>query len=468
VLFNSVQFGVFFAVVLFLMRLLGPRARRGWLLGSSLVFYGLWHPAYLLLLGADLAVNWWILGKLATSDRPRRWLAAAVVWTLGILSTFKYADFFLASVAPLTEGLWGFSPPLIEFVLPLGISFYSFQLLGLTIDVYRGTIAVPASFRRYALFIVFFPQLIAGPILRGAELLPQLETGGFNSRDRDRRGLWLLSSGLLKKVVLGDFFLAPFVNEVFGNRGFDPASFQLIAAYAFALQIYFDFSGYTDMARGMALLLGYELPLNFKEPYLSRDPSEFWNRWHITLSHWLRDYLYVPLGGNRHGKVRTQLNLFLTMLLGGLWHGAGWTYLAWGGGHGLLLVGHRLVTRVRRDPERPFALSDVWRVFAMFSAAALLFLVFRAPNLTIAWAMLKAMFGAWRGQPWPVLATLIVAVAFASHIVERWLRPRMPAVRARLGNGPFAGVVEGTMFGVAVGLAVAASGAGSAFIYFQF
>jgi alginate O-acetyltransferase complex protein AlgI len=468
-LFNSFPYAIFLVLVVLVLRRLDPGRRPGWLLAASLVFYGLWHPAYLLLFLVDLAANWWLLGRIARAASSRGWLAASVVWTLGILAIFKYADFALAVAAPLFEAVGLAAPEPVGLLLPLGISFYSFQLLGLAIDVHRGEGRPPRDFASYLLFIAFFPQLIAGPILRGNQLLPQLAAGGSTTPERDRRALWLLASGLAKKVLLGDFLLAPFVDEVFAAAGVAPASFHLVAAWGFALQIYCDFSGYCDLARGSALLLGFELPLNFTEPYLSRDPSEFWRRWHITLSQWLRDYLYRPLGGNRQGTARTCRNLFLTMLLGGLWHGANWTFVVWGAGHGLLLIVHRLCARRRRDPERPFdPWSDGWRALAMFNAAALLFVVFRAPDLATAGRMFAALFGPWSGQPVPLLAVLVVILGLLAHAAERALRPRLGAVQARFAEGPGGALLEGAAFGVVVALALVASGQGAEFIYFQF
>jgi D-alanyl-lipoteichoic acid acyltransferase DltB (MBOAT superfamily) len=267
-LFNTFQFAAFFAIVLLGYRLLPPRARNGWLLGASLLFYSLWIPVYLLLLLVDAGINYVLLRRMARSRRPRLLLGASIAVTLGILASYKYGAFFAATIEPLTRSLLGLTPPAVDLLLPLGISFYSFQIIALSIDAHRGEIEAPRSFGRYLLFVSFFPQLIAGPILRGREFLPQLSRGGQFSSERTRRGLWLIASGLTKKVILGDFLLAPFVNDVYGNPGIASAPVHLIATYSFAFQIYFDFSGYTDMARGMACLLGFELPYNFKEPYL--------------------------------------------------------------------------------------------------------------------------------------------------------------------------------------------------------
>ncbi len=467
-LFNSAPFAIFFVLVLAVYRLLPARRRNGWLLGASLVFYFLWIPAYLLLLLADIGVNYALLRAMQRSARPRLVLAASVTFTLGLLAFFKYAAFLVESVTPLSGALLGVAPPLPEVLLPLGISFYSFQILALQVDVYRGDAEPPPSLARFALFVAFFPQLVAGPILRGREFLPQLARGGRLEPGRTRRGLWLLGAGLLKKVVLGDFLLAPFVDPVFAQPGVASAPVQLLAVYGFAFQIYFDFSGYTDMARGMACLLGFELPPNFREPYLSRNPAEFWRRWHMTLSRWLRDYLYVPLGGNRRGPARTRLNLLLTMLLGGLWHGAAWNFVIWGGLHGLLLVLHRRLGAPRRREEPPLRGRDALRVALCFHAVCGLWVFFRADTPAAALAILdRLLTGSYRVD-WPLLPAGVIAACALLHLGERWLRPRLPRLRAGLGDGPFAGAVEGALLGVVAALAVAASGVGAEFIYFQF
>jgi D-alanyl-lipoteichoic acid acyltransferase DltB (MBOAT superfamily) len=467
-LFNTAQFAIFFTAVLLVYRCLPRRGRNAWLLGCSLLFYFLWIPSYLLLLLVEIGVNFALLRAMLRSSRPRVFLVASIVFTLGLLAFFKYAAFLLESAVPLSEGLLGHAPPLPEVLLPLGISFYSFQILALQIDSFRGTIEPPRSLARYALFVAFFPQLIAGPILRGHEFLPQLERGGHLESERTRRGLWLIAAGLAKKAILGDYLLAPFVNEVYGNPGVASAPVQLLATYGFAFQIYFDFSGYTDMARGMACLMGFDLPFNFQEPYLSRNPAEFWRRWHMTLSRWLRDYLYIPLGGNRRGALRTYANLLVTMLLGGLWHGAGWNFVIWGGLHGLLLVVHRRFGRRPQRVEGAFRAGDVLRVFLFFHAVCLLWVFFRAPDFGDALRILERIFtGSYLGD-WPILPTLVVGLCVALHVLERIVRLRLPRIRAALGEGAFGGAIEGLALGAIAALAIATSGVGAEFIYFQF
>lgn len=466
-LFNTIQFAIFFIVTLSGYRILPASARNSWLLAASLLFYALWVPVYLLLLLVDIFVNFALMHAMVRSKRPRLYLTVSIVFSFGILAYYKYAAFLIESVAPIFAA-WGSSPlPIPDLVLPIGISFYTFQIVGLTVDVYRKTVPPIASLSRYMLFVSFFPQLIAGPILRGYEFLPQLDDGGKTNAWRDRRGLWLIATGILKKVVLADFLLAPFVDPVFDGPQSVAASAHLIAAYGFAFQIYFDFSGYTDMARGMGCLLGFELPLNFREPYLSRDPVEFWRRWHMTLSRWLRDYLYIPLGGNRSGARRTQLNLFLTMLLGGLWHGAGWTFVVWGAFHGAYLIAHRAIGQ-RLDPERALRAMDIWKIVLMFHAAVLLWIFFRAQSIGQALEFLrKLIVGDW-SAPMPILPTVCVAFCAVIHLLERGLRlksSRIQDIAARTSWGP---VLEGVAFGAVIGLALLVGGAGGQFIYFQF
>jgi D-alanyl-lipoteichoic acid acyltransferase DltB (MBOAT superfamily) len=355
----------------------------------------------------------------------------------------------------------------VDPLLPLGISFFTFQMMALVIDVYRKQLEPVRSFREYALFVAFFPQLIAGPILRGRQLLPQLRRGGVRTAERDRRAIWLLASGLAKKAVLADFLLAPFVDRVFAEGYAGSAASHLVGVYSFAFQIYFDFSGYTDMARGLALLLGFELPLNFREPYLSRNPREFWRRWHITLSRWLRDYLYIPLGGNRRGRARSLANLSVTMLLGGLWHGAAWTFVIWGGFHGALLALHRWLGRPQRADERPLAWRDVPSILLTFHAVCLLWVFFRAPSFDAALGYLERLSSADYATGWPLAQLAVVASCAGLHVAERFARTHLEAIRRWL-DAPWGGAVEGALVGGVAALAIVAGGAGGEFIYFQF
>ncbi|MDP6979471.1 MAG: MBOAT family O-acyltransferase [Myxococcota bacterium] len=470
-LFNTFQFAAFFVLVYVLYRAT-PRERRGnLLLGASFVFYFLWIPSYLLLLLGDLVVNFALMRLMTRSRRPGVVLATSIVFTLGLLGTFKYAAMFVETIAPVLAAGFGLEPAIPEIFLPLGISFYSFQIIALQVDIYRGNSRPVERFARYALFISFFPQLIAGPILRGHEFLGQLERGGEMTRERNRRGLWLVASGLVKKVVFADFLLAPFVDEIFGTPDVASAQLQWIAVYSFTFQIYFDFSGYCDIARGLALWLGFELPLNFEEPYLSKDPAEFWRRWHITLSRWLRDYIFMPLA-ERRGPRGAGFALFMTMTLGGLWHGAAWNFALWGVYHGAILVAHRVVAPVfARTAPRTGLAGSAWNAVCMiatFHMVAVGLAIFRAASLDDVVTILSNLVVFDFASPWPTLQAAIVALCGALHFVERSLRLRLPAWQRAAAHSRFAPLGEGLAFGVVVGIAIATSGTGGEFIYFQF
>jgi alginate O-acetyltransferase complex protein AlgI len=344
VTFNSLQYAAFLPIVVLTYWQLSRRAQNVFLLGASYLFYGFWDWRFLGLLLLSTSVDYFTGKVLASSREERRRLVLAVslLTNLGILGFFKYFNFFIDSAERVLEkaGL-EVAAPVLQIALPVGISFYTFHGMSYTIDLYRRHIEPATSFVTFAAFVSFFPQLVAGPIGRASFQLPQFE------RERERPGvdgtlgaLGLILLGLFKKVAIADA-VAPVASAAFADP--DAASWPLLllGAYAFALQIYGDFAGYTDIARGSARLMGFELPANFEQPYLSRNITEFWRTWHISLSTWLRDYLYVPLGGNRGSRASTYRNLFLVMLIGGLWHGAAWTFVVWGALHGVLLAGHK-------------------------------------------------------------------------------------------------------------------------------
>ena len=359
--FNSLQFGVFFAVVFVAVHALGgwgrgdrePTAvgiRNGLLLLASYVFYAFWDWRFLGLIvlstGVDFVAGKAIAARPATDEhRPvrLRWLRLSLAVNLGLLATFKYLGFFVDSArdALATLGIES-GVGSLEIVLPVGISFYTFQTLSYTIDIYRGRMKDEPSLLKFATYVAFFPQLVAGPIERARDLLPQFSYPTKVSAEALHSGTWLICWGLFKKVVIADN-VATVANRTFAMESPDVLQVCL-GAWAFAVQIYCDFSGYTDIARGVARTLGFELSLNFNLPYVAQNPSDFWRRWHISLSSWLRDYLYIPLGGNRGATGRTYANLMMTMLLGGLWHGAAWTFVAWGAMHGAMLCAYRAAT----------------------------------------------------------------------------------------------------------------------------
>ncbi|WP_199617566.1 MBOAT family O-acyltransferase [Paenibacillus alkalitolerans] len=392
-LFNSYQFILLFLPITvtgyFLLnkrRLV--KAANVWLAAASLFFYSYWNIAYLPLLLASIAFNYGVGSLLSRTmgDNPslRKWiLAAGVIGDVGLLGYYKYADFFIANYNALVPA----DIPLLHVILPLGISFFTFTQIAYLVDAYRG-LAKEYNIVNYVLFVTFYPHLIAGPILHHKEMMPQFaKLSGKTFRYRNAAlGVYLFSLGLAKKVLIADN-LAPIATE-----GFDAASKlgftdAWITSLAYTFQLYFDFSGYTDMAIGAALLFNIKLPVNFNSPYKSLSIQDFWRRWHMTLSRFLRDYIYIPLGGNRNGEVRTYTNLMLTFLIGGFWHGAGWTFVMWGFLHGFALVGHRAWSKLNIAMPRPFA----WFLTFMFVNVTWVF--FRADTFGDALKVLRGMFG---------------------------------------------------------------------------
>ena len=342
-LFNSWAYLAFLPTVFAIHWAVPSQHRAKVLLLASAVFYGLWDIRFLGLMGLSILVDYVAALKMTSADtepRRRRWLLASVLTNLGILGLFKYFDFFSSSFARLLQsaGLHqlGEDPLLLHVVLPVGVSFYTFQSMAYTIDVYRRQLQPTRNLLHFALYVSFFPQLVAGPIERAKTLLPQLIGSRKLGDVRWRAAWWLMTWGLFKKLVIADN-LSPLVGRCL-DTGSVTGLALTVGLLLFAIQILCDFSGYTDLARGSALLFGIELRTNFKLPYFAVSPSDFWRRWHISLSTWLRDYLYISLGGNRAGRWKTKRNLLLTMLLGGLWHGAAWNFVLWGAYHGLLLV----------------------------------------------------------------------------------------------------------------------------------
>jgi D-alanyl-lipoteichoic acid acyltransferase DltB (MBOAT superfamily) len=364
-------------------RFLHPRCALLWLVACSLFFYGWWNPAHLPLLIGSVGVNYGVAVMLRRSNRPRRWLAAGITLNLALLGWFKYADFLLHIAVP--------AAPSLHVTLPLAISFFTFQQIMFLVDISRGTTPAPAPLLTYASFVTFFPHLIAGPIVRPSEILPQLAAPDLARPRADAiaDGVLIFLLGLGKKLVLADMFGG------FADTGFDAAAHAATltffeawyATLAYALQIYFDFSGYSDMAIGLARMLNVRFPLNFDSPYQATNIADFWRRWHITLGVFLRDYLYIPLGGNRSGPLRQIGNLMLTMLLCGLWHGAAWNFVVWGGLHGLLIVIHKLYRRL--FPPLPVAVGQALTLFAVVLA----WVPFRAASLAASLAMVRGLAG---------------------------------------------------------------------------
>jgi len=463
VVFNSLHFVVFFAIVYAVYRLLQHRAQNLWLLAASYYFYAAWDWRFTGLLAASTLVSYWAGAALgrpgvrASRAASLRVLWAALGFLLAVLGFFKYAGFFIASAARALSTI-GFDvgDPVLAIVLPLGISFYTFMAMAYVVDVYRGDMAPVSSLVDYALFVAYFPHLVAGPILRAPALMPQFAAPRTIRPADLSTGAWLIATGLFKKIVIADN-LSPMVDAVFAPAFPAAGGDVLIACYAFALQIYGDFAGYSDMARGLSQLLGIELNVNFRFPYTVTNPREFWRHWHISLSTWLRDYLYVSLGGNRGGTVRTMVNLMITMLLGGLWHGAAWTFVLWGAFHGAWLAIHRVVARAR-PPRTPAWL----RLLVTFHLVLVAWVLFRAPSLDVVGRIFEGLTaGRPMNGPMPVGALLIIAIGVLTHALAEHLDPEAWWMRApRFAQGAVVGAVI-----LIVGLFSAQS---QRFIYFQF
>jgi len=446
------------------------RAQNLFVLAASYVFYGWWDARFLLLLVLTTAFDWAIGRALDRVDAPigrRRLIAASVTLNLAVLGLFKYFDFFVESAGTLAASLGiPVQLPTLRLVLPVGISFYTFQSMSYTIDVYRRVIPAERSLVAFAAYVAFFPQLVAGPIERAASLLPRFAAARTLTREGLRTGLTFVVYGLVKKVAIADN-VAPISDLAFARPLADlTGPWVLLGTVAFAVQIYADFSGYSDIARGVARLFGFDLMANFRRPYVSATPSEFWRRWHISLSSWLRDYLYVPLGGNRGGPRATYRNLLLTMGLGGLWHGAAWNFVLWGLYHGVLLSAYRALGVEEAAPRwsRPVRLGIAVPVFFVFTLYG--WLLFRAESLEQVAAMTAALGSGWTG-PWGVVPAGLAAVAWffvpigVHHLLARKDDERKWAPAGSLGW--LTCNVSALLYATVQGRASA-----QAFIYFQF
>lgn len=386
--FNSVTYFIFLGVVLGTYYVLRRKQQNILLLLASYTFYGWWDYRFLSLLAISTVVDYTIgrlLENQADPFRRRLALFASLATNLGILGFFKYFNFFADSFTALSHSI-GFevNPVVLQIVLPVGISFYTFQTMAYTIDVYRGRMQPVRNFIDFALYVSFFPQLVAGPIERAQTLMPQIQTRRKLTPTLLHEGGYLILTGLFKKVVIADN-CAPFVERCFDTPELYPAAGLILGIWLFAIQIYCDFSGYTDIARGSSKLLGFNLMVNFRQPYFATNITDFWRRWHISLSSWLRDYLYIPLGGNRGSKLFNYRNLMLTMLLGGLWHGAAWTFVVWGGLHGTYLIVHKIVLKHEKpDFETKWNLRSLFFALLTFQLVCLTWVFFRAPDISTA------------------------------------------------------------------------------------
>lgn len=389
--FATFEYLVFIICVYLLYLVVQHRTQNHLLLVASYIFYGWWDWRFLSLILFSTAVNY--LAGLAihhTEDLKKRrlYLIGALVISFGLLGVFKYLGFFVDSMVDLLQ-LLGFQPNItsLQIILPVGISFYTFQTASYTIDIYRKELPATKNFLDFALFIAFFPQLVAGPIERAKTLLPQIQQPRQVTHDQITRGCFLILWGLFKKVVIADG-AANGVDTVYGMTSVQPTAMDIIlATYLFTLQIYCDFSGYSDVARGTAKLLGFELVVNFKLPFFASSPREYWERWHISLATWLRDYVYIPLGGNRHGEWKTQRNVFITVFLSGFWHGAAWNFIFWGIYQALLISFNRLWLVIRKIKPQKLSgppiinWTKILQIILLFQALNYGRMLFRAESL---------------------------------------------------------------------------------------
>jgi alginate O-acetyltransferase complex protein AlgI len=514
-LFNTPLYGAFLVVtwVVFWSLWRARLARALFLVVASYAFYfyGTWEaasgedvalgaPAWALLCLAIIFVGSTIdffvgraLGRVRHRTGRKALLLVSIVYYLGVLAVFKYQGFVLDSLASLL-GAFGLhvKPVHLRLILPFGISFFTFETMSYTIDVWRGEIEPSRRYLDYLLFVCFFPHLVAGPIVRPAQMLPQLAAPPRVDAGMQARGLWRIATGLTKKIVIGDFLAHAIVNRVFATPERFTALEVLLSVYGYAVQIHADFSGYSDVAIGSAALFGYELPENFEAPYIARNLQEFWRRWHITLSTWLRDYLYKPLGGSRGGPVRTYRNLMITMVLGGLWHGASWNFVVWGALHGVALAvtrgwqraragssearertgttasasssEARERTQTKTSPRRRVA-AGVGPAFATFHFVCFAWIFFRAPTLAHASLMLERLArGGWAMEHVAPKVALVVMAAILLH----WA-PREWEIRSRELFVRTPAVVQGLVLAAAaVVLHMAAAARPEPFVYGQF
>jgi alginate O-acetyltransferase complex protein AlgI len=467
--FDSLTFLIFFCVLLGLDRLVQGRARRVLLLAASWLFYAGWNPFFLPMLIATASLDWWLARRIQNSESKRSWLMMSLISNLGVLAFFKYRFFIAGNVDQLFGTGWLAAlqaPGSHQWALPVGISFYTFQSLSYCIDAYRGQLPhARVSWLDFSLYVAFFPQLVAGPIVRFMDFYPQLENQRRANAHGIGSGILLMLIGLTLKMVLADGIFAPVADPIFATTQGINAGQAWIAMLAFSGQIFCDFAGYSLTAIGAARAFGFWLPENFNAPYAALGFSDFWRRWHISLSTWLRDYLYIPLGGNRFGALRTYVALSLTMLIGGLWHGAAWTFVVWGGLHGLYLIIERLLrpVLVKLAPYSPMRFLG-YAVTLLCVMVAWIF--FRAANFESAWSIIEQL-GAVSSLSWAAIAPAakLCVCTFAALIVCHHLQRRYDLL-ARLQSAPKAVLI--VLISTLIHLIVLSPGNSRAFIYFQF
>jgi alginate O-acetyltransferase complex protein AlgI len=476
-LFDSPIYFIFLILVVLVYWRLNHRTQNVFLLIASYVFYGWWDWRFLGLMIATTTVDFLVARKISPgvpSPHRKKWLVLSLVWNFAVLGVFKYFDFFAGSLAGALGqlGMHNISLPLLHIILPPGISFYTFEEVAYVVDVYKGKVEPAASYLDYALFIGFFPHLIAGPIQRPGQLLPQVHNPRAFDPGQFFDGLMLIFSGLVRKCVIADN-CALLANAAFGGR-LGPPNFWivLIGTYAFTWQVYGDFSGYSDMARGCAQLLGFQLVVNFRQPFLAHRLQEFWRRWHISLSTWLRDYLYIPLGGSRDGEWKTSRNLFITMILAGLWHGANWTFVIFGAIHGVVLAVERYFfpSKAKFGTSAPSAgaagFLSLWgQRILTFDILCLSLAFFRAPSLSAAVHFLAGLSNfAWRSE---YFSAFLMLCAFSVPLFLIDLLQEASGKEYPFATAPYA--LRTAMAALALVVLALFSGSNlNAFVYFQF
>lgn len=426
-LFNSLSFVLFFPIVIVLYFVTPNKYRWLLLLLASYYFYMSWNPSYIILIGITTLVSYYTAIKIGASEKKKTkkiMMITSLVINLGILFVFKYFNFFNESLRTTFDflGLY-YNVPYLEFLLPVGISFYTFQTLSYTVDVYHGKTPVEKHLGIFALYVSFFPQLVAGPIERSSHLLPQFWKKHAFSYPKLASGLRLMTWGFFKKIVVADR-LSLFVNAVYNNQEMHSGSTLILATFFFAIQIYCDFSGYSDIAIGAARIMGYDLMKNFKRPYFSKSIQEFWHRWHVSLSTWFRDYVYIPLGGNRVSKNRWYFNLFITFVVSGLWHGANWTFVAWGALHGFYLIfanwTNSLKNIYRKYIVKNKAINSFYQagqILITFILANFAWVFFRANDIQGALEILNKMVHPFEGDIYISSWTLILNSFFVTFVL---------------------------------------------------
>jgi D-alanyl-lipoteichoic acid acyltransferase DltB (MBOAT superfamily) len=475
VLFNSLDYILFLGIAVAGFWLLARHAqlRIIFVFVASCLFYMAWHPAYIVLILASTLVDYVVGLRIHATNEPKarkRWLIVSLVSNLGLLGLFKYFNFASQATADVLGLFFGIeiaNPPFIDVLLPVGISFYTFQTLSYTIDIYRRKLEPTRNFFQFAFFVTYFPQLVAGPIVRASQLLPQLQRKITLRDEQVTQGLFLIATGMVKKVVIADYLSVNLVDRVFDQPELYSAAEVVVALYGFTMQIYCDFSGYTDVARGSAKLMGLELPENFDRPYQSTSPAEFWRRWHMTLSTWLRDYLYFPLGGSRVGPVRAYWNLWLTMFLIGIWHGASWTFVVYAVLQSMAMVIHRFFYR---RSGRTRDTIDTWQMNAFKVFWALQFVVFsrilfRATSLqNAADVTLRLGSGTLSVAQISLGVWAMLILTFAAHYTpKRWFES------IELGFKSMPAPAQGvTLAALGFVLSVVATSEVVPYIYFQF